>query len=302
MDEREMMMQKRRKWMEERELEEKLSGMGINEQALQDDKGKLLTEITLKLTQKFKSEMGRNDKELNHQEMKIEKAISKEIESNTCPICLELMLPPEHSPILLFPCGHTFCRVCITAHTQKNKMACPYCRARIGSQAVNISLQNLICIHTNNKHLLDKYNEEQEETAQKKEAKEDSTNNSKSLNQYQEELQLCEIRYKIVKEEKHETEKTIRDLEKNVQVQNQVVQELKKKKEEAFKKLEAIKKEMELIDGFITQSEREQEKLQKGIDENKIKLELIEGTLEPIKLEKEKCELLLKGLKAKGAR
>jgi len=261
---------------------------------------KLLTEITLKLTQKFKSEMGKSDKEMSHQEMKIEKAISKEIESNTCPVCLELMLPPQHSPMLLFPCGHTFCKACITTHTQKNKMTCPYCRTRIGSQAVNISLQNLICIHTNNKHLLDKYNEDQEDLSRKEEK--ENTSNSKSIAQYQEELQLCEMRYRIVNEERHETQKAIRDLEKTVQVQNQVAQELKKKKEDALKRLEAIKKEIELIDGFMNQTDREQEKLFKGIDENKIKLELIEGTLEPIKLEKEKCELLLKGLKAKNGK
>jgi len=99
--------------MEEKEHEEKISSMGINQQTLQGDKGKLLTEITMNLTQKFKAEMQKNNKGLNDNEMKIEKAISKEIESNTCPVCLELMLPPEHSPMLLFPCGHTFCKGCL---------------------------------------------------------------------------------------------------------------------------------------------------------------------------------------------
>jgi len=45
--------------------------------------------------------------------MKMEKTIAKEIESNTCPICYELMIPPNYSPILLFPCGHTFCKACV---------------------------------------------------------------------------------------------------------------------------------------------------------------------------------------------
>ena len=45
--------------------------------------------------------------------MKMEKTIAKEIESNTCPICYELMIPPNYSPILLFPFGHTFCKACV---------------------------------------------------------------------------------------------------------------------------------------------------------------------------------------------
>ena len=36
-------------------------------------------------------------------------SIADQIESNTCPICFELMKSPDFSPILLSPCGHTFC-------------------------------------------------------------------------------------------------------------------------------------------------------------------------------------------------
>jgi len=98
--------------------------------------------------------MQKNDKGLNKHEIKIEKynkdnliqffrAISKEIESNTCPICLELMLPPLHSPMLIFPCGHSFwyylgiakinviSKACLQIHTQKNRRVCPYCRTKV---------------------------------------------------------------------------------------------------------------------------------------------------------------------------
>ena len=43
----------------------------------------------------------------------MEARLAKEIESHTCPICYELMVPPAHSPTLLFPCGHTFCERCV---------------------------------------------------------------------------------------------------------------------------------------------------------------------------------------------
>lgn len=43
----------------------------------------------------------------------MEKTIAEEVENNTCAICYELMVPPHYSPILLFPCGHSFCKTCV---------------------------------------------------------------------------------------------------------------------------------------------------------------------------------------------
>ena len=42
----------------------------------------------------------------------------QEIASHTCPICYELMVPPDHSPMLLFPCGHSFCAACLAAQVR----------------------------------------------------------------------------------------------------------------------------------------------------------------------------------------
>ena len=44
---------------------------------------------------------------VNHQQVQqqIEGSLTQEIESHTCPICYELMVAPQHAPILLFPCG-----------------------------------------------------------------------------------------------------------------------------------------------------------------------------------------------------
>jgi hypothetical protein len=64
-------------------------------------------------------------------------------------ISQDLFLPPDHSPILLFPCGHTFCKICLKTFKQKSGRKCPFCRVKIESQAINISLQNLICTANN---------------------------------------------------------------------------------------------------------------------------------------------------------
>ena len=71
--------------------------------------------------------------------------LASELDSHSCAICYERMDPPDRSPMLLFPCGHTLCRQCLTSHLAKApKKTCPLCRAVIQSQAVNISLQQLI--------------------------------------------------------------------------------------------------------------------------------------------------------------
>ena len=44
---------------------------------------------------------------------KIESFLQNELQQHTCPVCFEPMLPPNKSPMLLFPCGHTFCDECI---------------------------------------------------------------------------------------------------------------------------------------------------------------------------------------------
>jgi len=50
------------------------------------------------------------------QGQRLEGFLATEIESHTCPICYELMRAPTHSPMILFPCGHSFCALCLQTH------------------------------------------------------------------------------------------------------------------------------------------------------------------------------------------
>jgi len=58
------------------------------------------------------------------------------------------MMPPTRTPTLLFPCGHTFCAVCVASHKSKSggtsARCCPYCRGKIEHVAENVSLKQLI--------------------------------------------------------------------------------------------------------------------------------------------------------------
>lgn len=58
---------------------------------------------------------------------RIEDFLSSELHTYVCPICFELMAPPERPPMLLFPCGHSFCRRCLDK-PRPSSNRCPYCR------------------------------------------------------------------------------------------------------------------------------------------------------------------------------
>lgn len=97
-------------------------GLAELDNSNKNQNGRILTELTMKLTEKLEKEM-QSKTQTKKENNQIEKVLTKEIESNTCPvnftinlillfnqICYELMVPPTNSPILLFPCGHTFCK------------------------------------------------------------------------------------------------------------------------------------------------------------------------------------------------
>lgn len=62
--------------------------------------GDLVNKLTDKITSKMVN--------ASSKAKEAEAAVTSELETNNCPICFELMIPKLHSPILLFPCGHTF--------------------------------------------------------------------------------------------------------------------------------------------------------------------------------------------------
>jgi hypothetical protein len=57
---------------------------------------------------------------------KMDKYLESELHSHMCKICSRLMLSPNNTPMLLFPCGHTFCKMC--CDNAKRMSKCPYCR------------------------------------------------------------------------------------------------------------------------------------------------------------------------------
>mmetsp|Transcript_28904 Transcript_28904/g.77871 ORF Transcript_28904/g.77871 Transcript_28904/m.77871 type:complete len:398 (+) Transcript_28904:109-1302(+) len=112
-----------------------------------------LERITERLRAELKLEL-QNERQPNHASQaaavaaaqQLDGFLAQELEAqNTCPICYELMVPPDKAPVLLFPCGHTFCQACTSNHMDRHKKTtCPVCRKKIDSKAPNYSLQQLI--------------------------------------------------------------------------------------------------------------------------------------------------------------
>lgn len=63
----------------------------------------------------------------------------KPMGNHICLGCKTLMAPPQHSPIAIIPCGHTFCQLCVSEYTK-----CPQCQAEVFSTAPNTVMQQII--------------------------------------------------------------------------------------------------------------------------------------------------------------
>ncbi|XP_066302103.1 uncharacterized protein [Branchiostoma lanceolatum] len=66
------------------------------------------------------------------------------IDTHKCQVCSSLMVPPDHRPMLVIPCGHTFCTACVR-HTD----TCPGCGEEVSSLTCNIMLQQIIVEYKN---------------------------------------------------------------------------------------------------------------------------------------------------------
>eukprot|EP01065_Artemidia_motanka_P005260 TRINITY_DN12545_c0_g1_i1.p1 TRINITY_DN12545_c0_g1~~TRINITY_DN12545_c0_g1_i1.p1 ORF type:complete len:292 (+),score=92.25 TRINITY_DN12545_c0_g1_i1:56-877(+) len=64
-------------------------------------------------------------------------------ESQRCPVCYDVMLPPDASPHMCVPCGHTFCERCLQRLCKHSGRGapCPVCRAPVQTTVPNHSLR-----------------------------------------------------------------------------------------------------------------------------------------------------------------
>ena len=93
-----------------------------------------LNKLTEKLTSHIREEIKKEMSTTIHNEdiretvaSKMDSYLQAELGTHLCKICFELMTSPLNTPILLFPCGHTFCGDC----SAKQRTQCYICRSTI---------------------------------------------------------------------------------------------------------------------------------------------------------------------------
>jgi hypothetical protein len=164
---RELLQERQRRWMAQRqaELDRRAAQQSVGASkptaplaapaesscAADDSSGMdsaVLDRLTEQITERLQFEVRRENARLMQDGAvgaQVKSLLESHIGTHTCPICYELMAGKAHQPMLLFPCGHTFCATCLHQHLEKlNRKTCPYCREDVASRAPNISLQQVI--------------------------------------------------------------------------------------------------------------------------------------------------------------
>jgi hypothetical protein len=89
----------------------------------------LVSQLTERITNEIRKEINIGIGSTDLREAmteKMDKYLESELHSHMCKICSSLMLSPNNTPMLLFPCGHTFCKMC--CENAKRMAKCPLCR------------------------------------------------------------------------------------------------------------------------------------------------------------------------------
>lgn len=269
MDERQTMRERQQRWLRERAIDqekEQLSGPALTP-------AQLVNTLTDKITTRLQSVLKPQER--------LERSQADEKDTNTCSICFELMLPKDRSPTLLFPCGHTFCKLCLASNAKKSgKKVCPWCRTAIESQATNISLQNVIVAYAKSQGLYRETESVQAPVPAPVEVP------------YAQQLELINLRCSILQQEMQESLAKDRELEDRLQSQEELTRFLEKERVEAEAKVRRAQQELQLVDDHMSKC---QSALQDSLREREdlgVSLKLIRDTLAPLVKERDKLQTL----------
>ena len=204
-----------------------------------------------------------------HMDPILEKSLGQELETNTCGVCTELMISPNE-PYILFPCGHSFCKECMYKDHQNKVLkitVCPYCRAKVSSCALNISLLNLIR----------KYKVQEAEPVE-----EDFDQES------------MDIRCNILSKEATQLRQKLQKEMKTLEVKTRVEKTLQDDKNKIRVEMEKLKEEDQLIETHLLANNHEIKLLRQNIETVNEKYLLIEKTLESLEAERDKMRLMFR--------
>jgi len=279
-----------------------------------------LTErITERLRDELRTELQRETadacKVAERQGKKLEGFLANEIESHTCPICYELMIAPTYSPMILFPCGHTFCAECLQSHmVSHHRSKCPLCRQQIGSKALNHSLQDIIQQFVTQRervmsgkqveagrrssgHGLASSREGgvNSRAASIKTVDEADDDDDDPASQYGRQLRMLDMRCRILRNEVVESTEEKAQIAEKVTTARKVLRHMKDEEATLKAHIRQLMMEAEVVQEQVQEQERKQKALMQEEQAVQEKCDLILRTLAPLEQECEKLGVIVQG-------
>lgn len=197
----------------------------------------------------------------------------RELSSHVCPTCDKLMMPPNASPMLLIPCGHTQCSCCCS----KTKF-CAMCGCPVQSSTLNIMLKQIITnFHTKQLH---------RKSAQK------SASRHKVQNNYKEEYQNLTTRKEILEEERENIARNLEKLTGKLKKDQQQMSSIQNKEADIEKEIQELQRKLTALQEHRQEYEKQCYNLEVQTKQEKNRLILVQDSLTTIDQQIEKVQLL----------
>ncbi|KAH7825793.1 putative Zinc finger protein [Monocercomonoides exilis] len=290
----------------------------LNDEVLESLASRIAVRIRHDLARETETEFAKQ-RERRIKELEQSSSLISEVEGNTCPICFDLMAPPEHSPMILVPCGHTFCSSCIPyiykqskaeAHRQNH---CPLCRVSITSVAPNRNLQKIIeeylkaqdrrdntklssAMHSQNSSVNSNTTLSSGESSLSSTA---ASSSSDLLSQYKSELSSLSIRLSALESEKISRERELKDITESIEIGTHIKTKLEDSLKKAEDELILANKRVEEAKYSLAEHDEKMNMLQEKQNESGYTIDLLKERIDDIKEQKSRILLLLSGMEKK---
>lgn len=229
-----------------------------------------------------------DEKKAKNGEAHLGKTFANEMESNVCPICLELMIPPKNRPMLLFPCGHTFCSHCLSVAEKINgNKKCSLCKKNYSHSAINIALQNLICLFTDNRQHINDISDNRAHDEEKH-----SKDETQTLF-YKEKLGQLDMRLGLLKTTLTDSKTSIDQLKNHLESTSSAEKIMRVEKIKAEEDIERAQAHLRLVEQQLEEFRSKKEKLKQNIEVESERITVLQETIEGLQEERVKVSILM---------
>ena len=289
-------------------------GVAVIDQLAEKIEHRLRNELSVTMRQDAQRQEAQQRVSNAASDQRTEHDLTEKVGGQTCPVCLELMMPPERSPMLLFPCGHTFCVLCLRPTIPSRQLKiCPLCRAQISSHAPNVALAQLVesyadgqlrksrdadtAIHA----VAGSYTPGQDGaiaavSADYGAASELHLAGGAAGQQYLRQFSMASTRLRVLSHERADALEEAASAERKEDGARLVLQRLEAERERTQAQLEALGAQLELITEHAAEQAENLGEMGRRKENGAARLRLLDDALSPLRSECDKLRLLLEGL------